>query len=151
MFKKRDLILIGIFTVFALAVLLIVPMLREKAPADAKWYLRYQAENGEQVLRPLGEDQQITVDQGDGKVNVIRLSPDGFVMESSTCHNQLCIYQGQVTVDNMDERPLYNMIVCAPHRLVLELITAKEAGQSSSAASQMLDEQISSERVTDEE
>ena len=51
-------------------------------------------------------------------------------MESSNCENQNCIYQGEVTLENRDERMLLNMIICLPHELRLELLSADEAREA---------------------
>jgi hypothetical protein len=48
-------------------------------------------------------------------------------MESSNCDNQNCVQQGEVTLDNREERLLFNMVICLPHELQLELLTRAEA------------------------
>ena len=48
-------------------------------------------------------------------------------MESSNCDNQDCVGQGEVTLENRDSRILFNMVICLPHRLTLELLTREEA------------------------
>lgn len=130
MIKKRDLILIGICAGLAGLVLWLTPMLRTAPSPENGLYMRYQIQGQESVLIPLTEERELTIDQGEGIVNTFRLSPQGFAMENSTCKNQICVYQGEVTAENMAERPLYHMIVCAPHRLVAELLTAEEAGKT---------------------
>lgn len=46
---------------------------------------------GEKVYQTVPADayQTITIDQGDGKVNVIVIDENGVRMESSTCKNQI--------------------------------------------------------------
>ena len=73
-------------------------------------------------IEALGEERDVTVDQGDGVVNVIHLLPDGFYMASSTCDNQLCVSQGTVTIDNYQRRILGTSVLCLPHGLDLELV-----------------------------
>lgn len=73
-------------------------------------------------IEPLGEERDVTVDQGSGVVNVIHLLPDGFYMHSSTCDNQLCISEGTVTVGNYQQRFLGPCVYCLPHNLQLELV-----------------------------
>ncbi|MBR5109478.1 MAG: hypothetical protein IK099_04725 [Clostridia bacterium] len=73
-------------------------------------------------IEPLGEERDITVDQGNGVVNVIHLQEDGFYMASSTCDNQLCVGEGTVTLTNWKERILGPDIYCLPHNLILELV-----------------------------
>ena len=90
--------------------------------ADADAYLFIILNNRVWGIEPLGEEREITVDQGDGVVNVIHLLPDGFYMASSTCDNQLCVSEGTVTVDNYQRRILGTSVLCLPHHLDLELV-----------------------------
>ena len=78
-------------------------------------------EEGE-VSYPL---QQILPD-GTEAVNVIHLTPDGVYMEDSTCANHDCIKQGEVTLENLDERILGNRIICLPNQVSLQLFTPEE-------------------------
>ena len=92
------------------------------APTDAEAYLFIILNNRVWGIEPLGEERDVTVDQGDGVVNVIHLLPDGFYMASSTCDNQLCVSEGTVTVDNYQRRILGTSVLCLPHNLDLELV-----------------------------
>ncbi len=92
-----------------------------KAP-EAEAYLYIILNNRLWGIQALGEERDVTVDQGDGVVNVIHLLPDGFYMASSTCDNQLCVMEGTVTVDNYHSRILGGSVLCLPHGLDLELI-----------------------------
>ena len=74
----------------------------------------------------LGESREITVRQEDGSVNVIRLDDQGVWMESSTCHNQLCVAQGKVTYDNFRSRYYGTNIICLPNRVTVELVVREE-------------------------
>ncbi|MBO4837593.1 MAG: NusG domain II-containing protein [Clostridia bacterium] len=71
------------------------------------------------ALQP-GKD--VTVSQDNGCVNVIRMTEDGFYMESSTCKNQDCVLQGPVTRDNWTGRILGNQVICLPNRVIVELL-----------------------------
>ena len=73
-------------------------------------------------IEALGEERDVTVDQGDGVVNVIHLQKDGFYMASSTCDNQLCVGEGTVTLTNWQQRILGPCVYCLPHNLQLELV-----------------------------
>lgn len=73
-------------------------------------------------IEALGEERDVTVDQGSGVVNVIHLQKDGFYMESSTCDNQLCVGEGTVTLTNWQQRILGPCVYCLPHNLQLELV-----------------------------
>ena len=71
---------------------------------------------------PLRAGEALTVEQENGSVNVIRMTEDGFYMESSTCKNQDCIYQGAVTRDNWSQRLLGAHIICLPNRVDVTLL-----------------------------
>lgn len=74
---------------------------------------------------PLDHEDLLTLTQGD-KVNVIHVTPGSIWMESSTCENQDCVEQGEVTLENRTARILGNVIVCLPNLVQLELFTAEE-------------------------
>jgi ribosomal subunit interface protein len=69
----------------------------------------------EAEMEPIEEDENTT--------NTVHVTPDSVWMEHSTCDNQDCVDQGTVSLDNMDKRVLYNMIICLPNEVVLELHT----------------------------
>jgi len=71
----------------------------------------------------LYEEGSYTIRQGEDVENVIHVTPDSVVMESSTCDNQDCVLQGTVTLENMTQRVLSNMIICLPNEITLELHT----------------------------
>ena len=58
--------------------------------------------------------------------NDICVTPNGVYMAASTCENQDCVYQGEVTLDNMNERALMNMIICLPNQVCLELYSIEQ-------------------------
>ena len=62
-------------------------------------------------------------------INVLHLTPEGFWMEEANCEGHDCIGEGEVTLSNREERILWNMVICLPHRLSAELITRAEAEQ----------------------
>jgi len=70
---------------------------------------------------PLGEARQVRVEQADGHVNVVQIDEKGAVMVYSSCKNQLCIQQGEVTVDNWTRRSMGRSIICLPNRVQVEL------------------------------
>ena len=73
----------------------------------------------------LTEPGRYTITRGDC-VNVVEVTADSVRMAESTCDNQDCIYQGTVTLENMDERTLQNKIICIPNEVILELYTYEE-------------------------
>lgn len=97
-------------------------------PADAIAYLRVQVDDTVWPLTPLSEAGQWTIEQDNGAKNVLRATERGVVMHFSTCDNQNCVHQGEVSLDNRDSRALGNMIVCLPNKVIVELLTPEEAG-----------------------
>ena len=79
------------------------------------------------------KDQVVEQTTADGTVlkNVIHMTPDGFSMAEANCEGHDCILEGEVTLDNMRDRVLWNMVICAPHRLTLSLYTPAEAAELS--------------------
>lgn len=70
-----------------------------------------------------------TMADGSEFVNVLHLTPNGFRMEDANCEGHDCVNQGEVTLENRENRILWNMIICLPHQLSAELITREEAEQ----------------------
>lgn len=64
---------------------------------------------------------------GSEYMNMIHVTPTGFWMEESNCEGQDCVGEGEVTLENRQERILGNMVICLPHQLMLSLITRGEA------------------------
>ena len=54
------------------------------------------------------------------------LFKNGFVMDSSTCDNQICVHQGWVTLDNWEMKPQQQFVSCLPNQVMLELVEAAE-------------------------
>lgn len=79
---------------------------------------------------PLVEDTEYTLTQQDGAMsNTVHVTKDSIYMEHSTCDNQDCVQQGEVTRTNRQTRILGNMIVCLPNRVTLQLCTAQDISQ----------------------
>ncbi len=104
----------------------------EDDPSIAYVLVRMQNAAG---LLPLPVDGEYTrtirQKNGDGSemTNVLHLTKNGFWMESANCEGQDCVNMGEVTLENREERVLWNMVICLPHQLSLELITREEALQ----------------------
>jgi len=93
-------------------------------------YILVQA-NGDGGWIPLpttDEPLYITIGREDDETikNTLRLWRDGFAMDSSTCDNQDCVQQGEVTIDNKDDRVLMHMVLCLPHNVSVELYSMDE-------------------------
>lgn len=79
--------------------------------------------NGDEPFEsvPLDEPRTITIDQGDGRVNVIEIYDGGVRMASSTCLNQSCVREGVVTNENRRLRVMGDWIVCLPNGVAIEV------------------------------
>lgn len=131
---KRNVLVIGIALALIAVIAVAGALLSGSAPSapveavDAIAYLRVQVDDAVQPLIPLTEDGEWTFEQEGGAKNVLRSTGRGVVMDFSTCENQNCVHQGEVSLDNMDSRALGNMIVCLPNKVIVELLTPEEAG-----------------------
>ena len=72
---------------------------------------------------PLAGEGSFTIKQDENTANTVHVTPDSVWMEHSTCENQDCVDQGTVSLENMKDRVLSNMIICLPNEVVLELYT----------------------------
>ena len=116
--KKNWLIPLAIAAVAA--VLLVVS--HAMRPAAEENVVVITVEGEEYARVPLSRPQTVTIEQPDGRVNVVEISDRGAVMLSSTCHNQLCVHMGEVTVDNWEFRANQAFIICLPNRVSVELV-----------------------------
>lgn len=114
--KKRDLIIIG-----AVVLLACVGLLALSLAQKTRAYVTVYVHDEVYACVPVTDYQTLTVDQGEGKVNVIRIDEQGVCMESSTCKNQLCVHQGTIDPKDMGELLLSNWIVCLPNGVTIEL------------------------------
>ena len=123
-------ILVGLAALVALAFLVRALIKRDRSE---QVIIRY---GSEQILSvPLSEDCTIVLrdgtvaeeQTGEGKENVLVIQNGGVTMVSSTCPGCDCQKQGTVTSDNRDTRPLGRWIVCAPHRVSVEVTGEGEA------------------------
>ncbi len=71
---------------------------------------------------PFLQEKVITVDQGGGKVNEVELTGKAVRMRASTCDNQDCVHQGDITLDNYEERVLMGWIICLPNQVSIEFV-----------------------------
>ena len=123
--KKRDLLLIGGVLLLALAAFLASRVLAPRASgATVTVYV-----GGAQYTKVSADDYQtITVDQGEGRVNVIVIGESGVYMESATCQNQICVHHAAIDPRKADELLLDRWIVCLPNGVSVEVTGAEDAG-----------------------
>lgn len=75
-----------------------------------------------QSVELLDRDRDVEITQPTGEKNVVHITHNGFHMASSTCENQLCISQGEVTVENYARRILGPYVLCLPNQVELQLV-----------------------------
>ena len=103
----------------------------EAAPSPAPGYVLVSTATQTGWL-PLPEEGEYSYDlrqvlpDGTETLNVIHLSSEGVYMEDSTCENHDCVDQGEVTLENKQDRILGNMIICLPNQVMLQLFTPEE-------------------------
>ena len=103
----------------------------DTSPQPAPGYVLVTA-GGQMGWLPLPEEGEYSVPirltQPDGTEteNLVHLTPEGVYMEDSTCENHDCVEQGEVTLSNMQDRILGNMIICLPNQVTLQLFTPEE-------------------------
>ena len=122
--KKEILIVAGIILLAALS-LAAYRLLGRGKTATGK--MNVYVNGALYASEPLRPGHTLTVTQPDGSTNVIRMTEGGFYMESSSCHNQLCVQQGEVTQDNWTTRMLGTHILCLPNRVDAELEVEADA------------------------
>ena len=123
--KKKDILLICGVLLLALAVFFASRLLLPNSSgAEVTVYV-----GGEVYAKVSASDYQtITVDQGDGKVNVIVIDENGVRMDSSTCKNQICVRHGTIDPAQADELLLDHWIVCLPNGVSVEVTGAEDEG-----------------------
>ena len=123
--KKKDILLICGVLLLALAAFFASRLFAQKS--DAAQVTVYVG--GAVYAQVSASDYQtITVDQGDGKVNVIVIDESGVRMESSTCKNQICVHHAAIDPHNADELLLDHWIVCLPNGVSVEVTGAEDEG-----------------------
>jgi len=112
--------LIACLALAAAAVLLVYTL--QNRGKTAKQEIAIYVDGQLYATSPLVPGQDLTVAQENGSVNVIRMTENGFFMQSSTCQNQDCIYQGAVTHENWRMRLLGTHVICLPNRVDVMLL-----------------------------
>lgn len=123
--KKRDLVIVAIVLLVAAAGMLAVKFL-SPAPDPVTPTARILVGSYTYKTVPLDEDQIIEIDQGNGVVNHVEVKDGAITMLDSTCPDQQCVGQGEITPENYEDRPLRNWIVCLPNQVTVELVLEDE-------------------------
>lgn len=88
-------------------------------PEEIRVYLTL---NGEPLIDlPFGVEHTVSVTQGHGVENVVRITSESVYMESATCKNQDCVNMGMVTRDNLEMRVMGGFIICLPQKISVEV------------------------------
>jgi hypothetical protein len=123
--KKDWLIIGGVLLLAALAFVVSRFVMAAPAGATVTIYL-----HGEVYASVSADDYQtITIDQGNGMVNVIVIDETGVRMEHSTCKNQICVKHGTIDPYDMEGLELDNWIICMPNGIAIEVAGGEENGR----------------------
>ena len=98
---------------------------QEPSVEPAKAYLLVTVAGAMYEPIPLYEEGRYTITRGD-YVNTIAVTPNSIRMHESSCDNQDCVLQGEVTLENRHSRVLQNLIICLPNDVMLELYSPDE-------------------------
>ena len=117
------------FAALAIAVCL---LLKPKTGAADRFVIRYG--DGKTVAFSAWETRTVVIRDGEiadratgeGDENVIHIENGEAWMEQANCPHGECVKQGRLSEETAKKRPLGTWIVCAPHRVYVELA---EGGQ----------------------
>ena len=121
--KKRDLIIVAAVLLVAAAGMLAVKYL---SPSSVTNYAKIYVGSYLYKEVPLDQDQVIVINQGNDIVNHVEVKDGAINMVDSTCPDQQCVEQGEITPENYEDRPLRNWIVCLPNQVTIELTLEDE-------------------------
>lgn len=125
--RKLNWILTGAAIVFAALAVVVCLLLRPKS-TDAGLFIIYYGD-GKTLSIPAEETRTVVIRDGEivdavtgtGEENVIRIENGEAWMERADCPHQECVKQGKLSAETAAIRPLGTWIVCAPHRVCIEL------------------------------
>ncbi len=121
--KKRDVLIVGIVLLVAVAGMLAVKFL---TPSTATNYAKIYVGNYVYKEVPLNENQVIEINQGSDIVNHVEVKDGAIYMADSSCPDQQCVDQGKITAKNYEQRALRNWVVCLPNQVTVELVLEDE-------------------------
>lgn len=125
--RKRNWLLTGAAILFAALTVVLCLLFRPKSGAAGSFVIRYGS--GETLTVPAYETRTVVIRDGqladaptgEGKENVIRIENGAAWMEQANCPHRECMEQGVLNGETVETRPLGSWIVCAPHRVYIEL------------------------------
>lgn len=72
------------------------------------------------------DGQQLRITLSETDYVVVGVGKNYFNMDESSCPDQVCITEGEVTLENRETRLLSSYIICMPNGIVLEMRSAQE-------------------------
>ncbi len=72
--------------------------------------------------------EEIRVDVGDGKYNIVRVSPQGVEVIDANCPDKLCVSSPTIGIPGQS-------IICIPHKLIIRITGEAEGGAVDDTAS----------------
>lgn len=124
MFRKKDGVVIGVL--LAAALLLYGGMWLARQGRQASGTVEIYAGGRLFAAATLDETQDVEVAQESGEVNIVHIENGVVTMAYSSCKNQLCLHQGELSADNWTQRALGRMIICLPNQVLVELALSEE-------------------------
>ena len=115
--RKNDIILAVLLLTLSLGALGIVAVMKKKPEAKGAQVLIY-VDGRIKTQFPLAENGFHRIDTRDEGYNIIAIKEGGVRMTDANCPDKLCVHQGEI-------RTGYEMIVCLPHGLYVEIQTEK--------------------------
>ncbi len=122
--SRTDVVIIALCLICALGIFFYAKP--HKTEVQEAGYVRIQVGNRFYRMLPLSQNGTFPIVQGKGKINVVEIKDGAVFMQSSTCDNQNCVHQGEVTLENRQTRPLFHAIVCLPNQVLVELLLPEE-------------------------
>lgn len=119
MFRKKDVIVIGI--VLLLAAIIYGVMMVSRSTQTLSGTVEIYTGGTLYATARLDEPQALSVTQPDGAVNTVTIQNGQVSMTYSSCKNQLCVHQGAISADNWMRRAMGRTIVCLPNSVLVEL------------------------------
>lgn len=123
--KKTDWLILGGVLLLGVAAFVLSRLL---TPAAAEATVTVYVQGAVYARVNADDYQTITIDQGDGKVNVLVIDESGVYMQSASCRDQICVHHAKIDPALADLLPLDRWIICLPNGVSVE-VTGEGAGE----------------------